>query len=537
MTGRRLAVAVTAIVLAAIAVGRIASTYFVYSNTYDEPYHIAAGMEWLERGTYTFEPQHPPLGRVAVALGPYLANATIGAARSSGGAAVDLLYGRAAYREDLTLARLGILPFFLAAVAGVWSWTRRLQGNGAALIAVALFTTTPIVLAHSGLATTDMPLTATLVWALLAITIWLDDRSVVNGVFVGATVALAIASKLSSLLFLPVCALAFVVVRWLVNRNAAVAHDERRRRADMRRTVASIAAGGAVAFLVIWSVYHFSVGARFGRLIPGGVPMPLPELLDGVRELSDHNDHGHSGFLLGEHRSTGWWYFFPFGVAVKTPVTLLVLTLVGLWISVRTARARGDWRYAAPGAALVMILGAAMTARINIGVRHVLPMFPLMAITAAVGVLWLWSLTRHRALARVAVVGLIVWQVGVSARAHPDYLPYFNELAGSHPERLLRDSDLDWGQDLLRLADTVRAHRIDTVSVAYFGNADVSRLVPAVARQFGPAEHPVGWIAISEQLLSHADPKYAGYRWLRSVPPVARVGKSIKLYHVKPPAG
>ena len=173
-----------------------------------------------------------------------------------------------------------------------------------------------------------------------------------------------------------------------------------------------------------------------------------------------------------------------------------------------------------------------MTSTINIGVRHVLPIFPLMAITAGIGAVWLWGLTRHRVLARSVVLVLLAWQVGASARAHPDYLPYFNELAGAHPERLLRDSDLDWGQDLLRLADTVRARGIDTLSIAYFGDADVARLVPAVARPFGPAEHPVGWIAISEQWLSHTDPQYAGYRWLRSVEPVARVGKSIKLYRV-----
>ena len=184
----------------------------------------------------------------------------------------------------------------------------------------------------------------------------------------------------------------------------------------------------------------------------------------------------------------------------------------------------------------VAMLGVAMTSSINIGVRHVLPLFPLMAITAAFGVGWLWGLTRYRVAARTAVAALLAWQVGSSARAHPDYLPYFNELAGANPERLLRDSDLDWGQDLLRLADTVRARGIDTLSIAYFGEAEISRILPAAARPFSPAERPIGWIAISEQKLSHADPQYAGYAWLRSIDPVSRIGKSIKLYRVGQPA-
>jgi len=263
--------------------------------------------------------------------------------------------------------------------------------------------------------------------------------------------------------------------------------------------------------------------------------MPLPELVDGMRELAEQNSHGHPGFLLDEYRTTGWWYFFPFGVAVKTPIALLVLTIVGAIAAVRTARARGDWRYVAPIAAAVAMLAASMTSRINIGVRHVLPIFPLLAITAAIGAVGLWNLTRHRAAARAVVAALLVWQVGASARVHPDYLPYFNELAGAHPERLLRDSDLDWGQDLLRLADTVRARGIDTLHIAYWGKAQVPRLVPAVTRPFGAADHPVGWVAISEQWLSHANPEYAGFRWLRSMKPVARVGKSIKLYRIGSP--
>src|SRR5690242_3538023 len=242
MTGRTTVGVFIAALLAAIAVGRIAATYSVYSNTFDEPDHIVAGMEWLERGTFTFEPKHPPLGRVAMALGPYLAGTSIHDATSQGRAAQAVLYDRGKYVENLTLARIGILPFFLAAVACVWVWARRLEGNAAALVAVTLFTTTPIVLAHAGLATTDMPLTGTLVWALFAITLWLDDRSIANGVAVGVTVGLAVMSKLSAVLFVPLCAAVFVAVRWVVNRSrppeALVAE---RRPVDVRRLATSVA--------------------------------------------------------------------------------------------------------------------------------------------------------------------------------------------------------------------------------------------------------------------------------------------------------
>jgi len=62
-----------ALALVAIAIVRIVATYHDVNQAYDEPAHIACGMEWLDKGTFTMEPQHPPLPRVMAALGPYLA--------------------------------------------------------------------------------------------------------------------------------------------------------------------------------------------------------------------------------------------------------------------------------------------------------------------------------------------------------------------------------------------------------------------------------------------------------------------------------
>ena len=113
-----------------LATVRIAATYTVFNHTSDEPAHIACGMEWLDQGVYRWEPQHPPLARVAAALGPYLAGI-----RSQGtpnqnaiskwleGLAILDSGGR--YDRTLTLARIGILPFFWVACAVVFVWTRR----------------------------------------------------------------------------------------------------------------------------------------------------------------------------------------------------------------------------------------------------------------------------------------------------------------------------------------------------------------------------------------------------------------------------
>jgi hypothetical protein len=129
---------------------------------------------------------------------------------------------------------------------------------------------------------------------------------------------------------------------------------------------------------------------------------------------------------------------------------------------------------------------------------------------------------------RGAVFALIVWTLASSARAHPDYLAYFNELAGDHPDRVLVDSDLDWGQDLDRLSTDLRTRGINNVSVAYFGTADLKRHALPPFAILKPYEHVAGWVAISITTLTKAP----GYGWLSSYQPTARIGRSIELFDI-----
>ncbi len=134
---RRISIVGLVVVLAAIGVARIASTYRVFNQTWDEPGHIATGMEWLDRGSYLYLPSHPPLARVAVALGPFIDGSrsvgrpldSIVAASQEGNQILHALDTYDSYFHTLTLARIGILPFFLAAAALVWAWSRRLSGD------------------------------------------------------------------------------------------------------------------------------------------------------------------------------------------------------------------------------------------------------------------------------------------------------------------------------------------------------------------------------------------------------------------------
>src|SRR5262249_220307 len=138
------------LLLTAVATVRIVATYGVFNHTIDEPTHVICGLEWLERGTYQLEAQHPPLARVFTALGPYLAGCRL-PAKSPGPAGIpptaqlvykgaDLLYERGQYLRNLVLARLGVVPFFWLAAMAVYVWGRRYLGEMEALLAVFLFT-------------------------------------------------------------------------------------------------------------------------------------------------------------------------------------------------------------------------------------------------------------------------------------------------------------------------------------------------------------------------------------------------------------
>src|SRR5207302_2606913 len=143
----------------AIALVRVMATYRVFNQTMDEPFHIGCGMEWLQKGTYTLEPLHPPLARVAAAVGPFLEGLRLPQVAVIQGWSYDIysagnniLYARGRYRLNLGLSRLGILPFFPLAALVVFYWARNLFGDWPAVVAVLTFTTLPPILAFAGCA-------------------------------------------------------------------------------------------------------------------------------------------------------------------------------------------------------------------------------------------------------------------------------------------------------------------------------------------------------------------------------------------------
>ncbi len=533
---------------------RIVDTYSVFVQTCDEGAHVAAGMEWLDRGTYTYETQHPPL-RAVFAVGPYLHGI-----RSSGEETIwaegnRILYAQDHYGRNLSAARVGALPFFLILGLAVWSWSKELFGPGIALVAVALVSTQPVVLAHAGVATTDILLAATYMVALIAFVNWLGHPTLAAAAGLGAASGLAVLSKFSAFLFLATSFGAVAVGSLFVDGG-----DRRNRMATLRAVFNPSRLGlvALTASLVVWTGYRGSFAA-IGHLAPRPhaaidevladwptlqaiaytlieTPVPAPELMRGLQSVRQHMAAGHTSFFRGEISQRGSFLFFPVAILVKSPIPFLLLVAAGMAAIVLAAvRDQNRRRALAPVLAALAILVASLPVPINIGVRHVLPIFPLLAIVAAAGVGALWRCAYLRHVGRVAALLLLGWNTAISVRTHPDYLAYFNEFAADHPERVLVDSDLDWGQDLKRLGGELRRRHIEALHLAYFGSADPARHGLPHFEPLEAGRVTGGWIAISEMRLAlgTGEPPYDQYRWLSAERQVARVGKSMRLYHIE----
>lgn len=515
-----------------IAAVRTATTWHVFSATLDEPVHIAAGFDWW-RGDLRTDPTHPPLARLLSAL-PLVSLGVPGSARPDylqrGN---DLLYHDDRYVWHLTLARGANLLFLALSIVVVALWTARAAGLPAGILAATLFSLLPPVLGHAGMATTDLAAAATWGLAMFALERFLSDPSRRRGLMLGAAVGLGVLSKFS---FIPFFVIGAVVACLVLPRP----------RAWKRPALAGV----VVAVLVVWGGYRFGVGTITAsgptgrtvvdRLAPAPVKgialwiadhvrIPAPNFFVGFGSVALHNRDGHAAYLLGECDEYGWWYYFPVALFYKTPLAWLFFAVVGAIAVLGTA-----WRLAEARFLLyaIALLAFTCSTSINVGVRHVLPLYLPLAALAGHGVLRGWQETKQTVFGRGSLFALCAWILMATTVAHPDHLAYFNEAAAGRPERILVDSNLDWGQDILRLERFVEERQIRDLTVLILFSADLPRHRLQV-NWLEPHAQPRGWIAVSATSLALQNCKTDGYRWLRHRRPVHKIGQSINLYYIQ----
>ena len=470
--------------------------------TDDEPIYVASGLLHV-RGDFRTNRDQPPLAKLVAALPlvplvPRVPEPPPGADAEAW--SYGVIHGE---NRALPLVPLARLPAVVASgLLGlvVWSWGRAAAGPRAALGALAVTAFQPALLAHGHLATTDAIAALMMVTASAAFWLFLERASLALAVLVSVALGLAVTTRLTAWLLVPV----FLLL--LAARALRSGGRSRGGRAALLLAATML----VMVPLVIWGVYAF----RFEPW-PGTAPFfssrptgPAGELLrfsarhrllphaylEGFRFQLEHSAKGHPAYLLGARSETGFPHYYLVVLLVKNTPGLLALAALATWLARARPRrptpAHVHWLVTA-GAIVV----AASAGGVHIGERYILAGYPYLAlwIASRVGAAW-----ESPWLRKAAGLALVAHAVPVLLAAPAGYLTYFNGIAGGSRggHRWLADSNLDWGQDLPRLAAWMRENGVRRVRLGYFGSDDPDRYGiahdPAGGAPAGPSPQPRG---------------------------------------------
>jgi hypothetical protein len=364
-------------------------------------------------------------------------------------------------------ARMAAATLTIAAALVVFAAAYEMFGATVGLLALVLFVFEPNLIAHGSFVTTDMGASLFLFAAVYAFYRYQKKPSVPRLLLMSVLAGLALAAKHSGILWVPIFFLLAVVEITRADKSSELCQGGRFK--CLLRLARTFAVVGLISFGILWSFYHFRFAAK-----PGGEAMvpPLSEYAADITHPWEKNliltcAHYHllpesylygltdiivfpqkfmRSYLFGKQYRHTHWFYFPAVFVIKSTVGfLLLLLLLPVAIALRrTERSREILFLLLPAAVYFL---AAMRSGFNIGVRHILPVYPFLILLAAFAA---WSLAQHGRIRRYAVALLLVFHCLSSARAFPNPLPYSNEIWGgpANTYKYLTDSNVDWGQQL-----------------------------------------------------------------------------------------
>jgi hypothetical protein len=579
---------VTALLI--IHAGLLMGNLYLNFITCDEIAHVPAGLSHWQTGSFSLDRVNPPLARMLATLPLLVANPKTDYHQLFDTQGIRLEwpvgedFAAANGARTFELIRLGRLSGIGWSLLGGWLvylWARELYGDAGGCLALSLWCFDPNVLGFAPVVTPDLPATVAGLWATYAFRKYLQVRRWELAAIAGLAVGVALLIKHTLILLYGILPL-----MWLLDRT-------RRSGSGGWRTLRDALIVVIVSLYVLnlgygfqnscWALKGYSfashsftgynpnpddaandwpIGNRFRGTWLGEFVVPLPaDYLSGI-DLQRKDFEGRwDSYLNGQWRNRGWWYYYLEAFAIKEPLGFLILILWGLSraFSRCSGAAHPSEELGLAVAALVYLFVVSSQSGLNHHMRYVLPMFPYLMI--GTGKL-AYFFRRGQVKAATVVASMATWGIASSVALYPCSLSYFNEAAGG-PEgghAYLVDSNIDWGQDLLRLRDWLRAHpEAQSLHLAYFNSVDAqlldidyrlptlgprkgqSRDRPEDAAEQGPQP---GYYAISVNFLRGMIfrardgkgnwtpiPRDAlGY--FRRFKPIARAGYSIYIYHI-----
>jgi Dolichyl-phosphate-mannose-protein mannosyltransferase len=484
--------------------------------TVDEFAHLPAGYHSLKTGRFDLFPLNPPLVKLLCAL-PLLpldpAIDTQAKVQNTGWypwvfGTGFMEHNRAGYDHIFFFGRLPVVALGLLLGVLVFLWARELYGEEAGLVALFFTVFCPSFIAHSHLATVDVGLALFVTLSLYLLHRFIDRPSPGRLIACGVALGLAEATKFTALLLYPI----FVLLVLAAFRGR-----------PWKSRLGSLAAIFLLSLLVLDASYLFQgVGKPLGEyrfesrlmrtaasVLPVGTPVPLASAwVEGFDALQLINDQGEfPEYLFGRWSREGSKAYYLVALIFKTPLPLLLAFLITPFVR-RRERQGGELFLWLP--ALALFAYFSLFTKVHYGIRYILPVLPLAIIWSARLVPWVRE--RGRTVQAAAVALLLAYPVS-ALLATPDTLSYFNLLAGGQGDRILLDSNLDWGQGLKQVRAYMDREGIESIGLAYFGHVDPA--LYGIDWHFPQAGQP-GLVAVSANFL-HGYP-YATYAAGRIVP-------------------
>lgn len=499
------------------------------SMVIDEKVHIPAGYLHVWQGNYLFNSEHPPLLNDLAGLFAKLAkpNVPVVPERFNGGDQWeygDMFFYQSQNDVDKIIfwARFPFVLLTLGLIYLVFLWARILFGPKAGVIAAALTGFSPNILAHGRLATTDIGVVFFFILTCWCLRKYYLKPTWPNTIFLGASLGLVLLAKFSGLAILPVVFIGLVSC-WIFKKPR------------FWRSLGQFFLILLIPVVLLWGVYAFSMREELIKMPQNytlaktlgsqtispinlkWTLMPFDKFVRGYEILSDHNASGHWSYLNGQVDYNGWWYYFPLVLAYKmtlVEIALFSISLVVFWVIKKSQKLRlpaGGFDYFLVFFPPSLYLAVSMIGRIDIGIRHILLILPFIFIFSSSLIL------AKNSIFKKVILGLVLVEVAIGIWAFPNYIAYFNQIAGGAKggANHLADSNLDWNQNMKRFGEYAKKNNItkvyalcwDSYSMDYYG----------VKNEILPSEPVNGVVVICAQQMK-VPPDGFEFDWVKGPP-------------------
>ncbi len=564
----------------------------------DEVAHIPSGYTYVKYHDYRLNPEHPPLLKDLAGIPLQFLNLTFPVNDQSWttdpngqwNAGWRFIYLPQNNTEALLFwSRFPIILLALLLGFAIFKWARELFGPKAGLLALALYAFDPNILGHDHYVTTDLGIAAFTLFAFYFFTKYLKNPNWKMTILAGIFLGLAQLAKFSAFLIFPVFGLSLLVAMFFRKEKLPISllGSGKIKKPWLGRFyhyAVSFLLIMIICFAVIWVVYEANIykmptekihqlidtqlyggvkniaNAPLHKMANVAVLRPFAQYLTGFFMVFGRVEGGNTTYFFGQVTNQSFREYFPLVFLIKEaiPTLLLLLTAiaVGFYFVLRNNLSdfpKHVWKniknylagHISETAMLVFIALYAyvsITGNLNIGFRHLFPILPFMFILISKEIVYLANKLRGNGKKFFSAIILlaVLWLIGETAMAYPNYLAYFNETVGGPKNgyKYVTDSNVDWGQDLKRLAKWVSEKDIDKIRVDYFGGGDVKYYLgdKAIIWHSDSGQEP-GWYAISATFLQNSlyykiTEGKPDYQWLRERTPYAQIGGSILIYKI-----